>query len=765
MKIRYLLLLFSLFSITAFAQDGIIKGFVYDNSNGEPVGYVTVQLKGTSYGAMTDRNGAFIISKIPEGNYELVVTFFGYLDIIDSIKISKSSVITKNYQFIPSAVTLEAVHVSIEGQRNIQETRTSVISVTPKEMAKMPAIGGQPDFAQYLQILPGIVSTGDQGGQLYIRGGTPIQNMLLLDGMLVFNPFHSIGLFSVFDTDIISVADVYTGGFGAEFGGRLSSVMDIQTRDGNKKRISGKIDVNTFGAKLLLEGPLVKLKNKRKASLSYILSAKGSYLEKSSQLFYPYVTNGLPYNYLDFYGKMSLVAINGTKWNFFGFHFDDNVSYSSIASYNWNNWGIGTNFLIIPGDVPTTIEGNISYSNYVTSLDEKVAAFASRKSSMSGFNVGMKFNYYVGKSIFNFGFDVLGYQTDYVLGSETLLTDYTTDIGLFIKYKYNYKNILIIEPSFRLQSYISLSTSSPEPRFSIKYNISKKIRLKLAAGLYSQNYLAITSDRDVVNLFYGFISSPDGYSLPATLDGKEMKNTLQKAQHLILGVEMDLIKYTKINIEGYYKNFSQLVGANRYRIYEDNQYYADIEDILKKDFLWERGYAYGADVTVKFEHKGLYLWAVYSLGWVHRYDGVVNYAPHFDRRHNLNILLSYAFGKRNSWQADLRWNYGSGFPFTKTQAYYPHYTPTGGIGDDYVTSNETLDFLLADLNGGRLPDYHRMDFSFKKKFYLGERNSIDISLSATNIYNYSNIFYVNRATNKIIYQLPILYNFGLTWSF
>ena len=122
-------------------------------------------------------------------------------------------------------------------------------------------------------------------------------------------------------------------------------------------------------------------------------------------------------------------------------------------------------------------------------------------------------------------------------------------------------------------------------------------------------------------------------------------------------------------------------------------------------------------------------------------------------------------GKRGSWQIDLRWNYGSGFPFTKTQAYYPHYTPTGGIGDDYITSNESLDFLLADLNGGRLPDYHRMDISLKKKFFIGEHNTIDISVSATNIYSYNNIFYVNRATNDIIYQLPILYNVGLTWSF
>jgi len=150
------------------------------------------------------------------------------------------NMLQRRYLLKPSSQMLQAVQVDAEGQRRVQETRTSVITITPKDMAMMPSIGGSPDFAQYLQILPGIVSTGDQGGQLYVRGGTPIQNMLLLDGMLIYNPFHSIGLFSVFDTEIISTADVYTGGFGAEFGGRISSVMDIKTRDGNKKRVAGK---------------------------------------------------------------------------------------------------------------------------------------------------------------------------------------------------------------------------------------------------------------------------------------------------------------------------------------------------------------------------------------------------------------------------------------------------------------------------------------------------------------------------------------------
>jgi hypothetical protein len=333
-------------------------------------------------------------------------------------------------------------------------------------------------------------------------------------------------------------------------------------------------------------------------------------------------------------------------------------------------------------------------------------------------------------------------------------TDYTADISIFVKYKYNLNDLLLVEPSFRLQYYASLSKATPEPRLALKYNVSKKVRLKLAGGLYSQNFIAITSDRDVVNLFYGFFSSPSEAQLPRMFFDKEKKNTLQKAQHIVFGVELDPFKHTNINIEGFFKNFSQLTSVNRYKQFPKD-----------KDFLWEKGMAYGGDITVKFDYKNFYLWAVYTLGWVKRTDEKITYATHFDRRHNVNVLASYQWGKkRKSWQADVRWNFGTGFPFTQTQAFLPN-LGYGNISDDWMQNNEEIYILLADINKGRLPAYHRLDVSLKKKFFLGERNIIELSASATNLYSYKNIFYVERLTTNIIYQLPILYSIGFGWSF
>jgi len=753
-----------LISLSISAQNSTVRGFVYDASSGEPVSYVSLHIQGTQIGGLSDRNGAFIITNIPNGRHVFRLNIMGYDDFYDTISITSSSTVVKRYLISKTAYSLESIQIVAENYRDIQETRTSVISITPKEMSKMPSIGGQPDFAQYLQVLPGIISTGDQGGQLYIRGGAPTQNLMLLDGAVIFNPFHSIGLFSVFDADIMSTADVYTGGFGAEFGGRISSVMDIKTRSGNKKNISGKIDVNTFGAKILLEGPLLKLKDNRKSSLSYILSGKGSYLDRSSKIFYSYLARELPYSYYDLYGKMSYNAVNGSFLNFFGFYFDDKMNYSSVAKYSWNNWGVGTNFLIVPGTVPTTIEGSIAYTDYVTLFDEKSDYYSFyRESSINGFTANMKFNYFLDHGVLNIGFDIIGFQTHYsAFGGEK---DNTTDVGLFTKYKYNFRNKFLIEPSFRLQSFFSLNVYSPEPRLSIKYNITRKIRLKFAGGLYSQNFVSISSDQDVVNFFYGFTSSPSMSQLPPIRQDNDSKqiSPVQRAQHMILGLELDVLKYTSINIEGYYKRFSPIVTANRYQQFAGLGLLQDM-DIFATDFIWETGDAYGGDISTKIEYKGLYVWLVYSLGWVTREDGIIKYAPHYDRRHNVNFLVSYSFGKRNSWQADLRWNYGSGFPFTKTRGMYPLYNPPS-ISDDYTTSNEELSFFLSDLAKGRLPNYHRLDVSLKKKFFLGERHIIDVTLSATNVYNYYNIFYINRVTNDVIYQLPILYNIGFSWQF
>nr|MBA3971609.1 TonB-dependent receptor [Bacteroidota bacterium] len=505
-------------SAGAFAQTGSIRGFVYLKESGEPVLFTNVILKGTTIGNTTDVNGYFSITQVPPGEYTIMITSsLGYDSLMQKVSVKAGEISNQKLYIVRSNVKLNVIEISAEQEAKQTETQVSVNKIDPITIKKLPSVGGEPDLAQYLQVLPGVIFTGDQGGQLYIRGGSPIQNKVLLDGMIVYNPFHSIGLFSVFDADIIRNADVYSGGFGAEYGGRISSIMDITTRDGNKNRVAGKIAVSPFGAKTLVEGPLIKFKEGGKSTASFILSAKTSYLPTTSKVLYRYIdTAGLPFSFNDYYAKVSFNASNGSKLNLFGFNFNDKVSYKAVQDMNWDSYGGGGNFLLVPQNSPILVTGNFAYSQYKIKLQPE--GEDPKTSSIKGFNMGIGFTYFMAKNEINYGLEVLGFRTDFdfynSLNRKISQEESTTEIGGYVKYKFVSKHKkLLLEPSFRVMYYASLANFSPEPRLGLKWNIVPRLRFKFAAGMYSQNLIAANSDRDVVNLFYGFLSGPD--NLPA----------------------------------------------------------------------------------------------------------------------------------------------------------------------------------------------------------------------------------------------------------
>lgn len=208
-----LIVVFLLCILGLNAQKGSIRGNVYDKETGEPLAYASVFLKGTQLGDVSDIDGFFNISGLPVGEYTLVVSYLGFDTVSLDIAIRNNQIINKQINMVESSTLLGEVSVSGKKQQARTEVKISSLTVTPKEIKALPSTGGEADIAQYLQIIPGVVSTGDQGGQIYIRGGSPVQNRILLDGVTIFNPFHSIGLFSVFETEAIRTVDVLTGVF------------------------------------------------------------------------------------------------------------------------------------------------------------------------------------------------------------------------------------------------------------------------------------------------------------------------------------------------------------------------------------------------------------------------------------------------------------------------------------------------------------------------------------------------------------------------
>lgn len=779
MKIFLALLSVTFLSVFSSAQNYNIRGFIYDNSNGEPMAFEKVKLLNMSdstvfTGSNTDVNGFFSIAKVPKGEYILKIENYQYETVTKNIYVNSVEGILDlkfNLEKLEAIKEIDEVVVSAEAKRKKNEVLISTISLDKTGIERIPSVGAENDIIGAFSVTPGVVTTGDQGGQLYVRGGTPIQNKILLDGMTIYSPFHSIGFFSIFETELIKNTDIYTGGFDAVYGGRISSIMDITYRDGNRQKFGGKVSVSPFMAKAVIEGPMGKKTGDTPRSGSYIFSAKHSLLDYTSKQLYRGINegDGMPYSFTDLYGKLTFSGDAGSKFSVFGFHNRDSVDYGS-ADLDWKASGGGMNFLLVPASSRTIIKGRLTGSYYETAFQE--AGSQPRFSSIGGFDLGFDFTYFLrNESELNYGLSLGGFGSKFETYNELdrliELNGFTTEVGAYLSYRL-VTSRWVVQPSVRLQAYPSVGAISLEPRLGAKYNVTEKFRLKLSGGRYSQNFTSASSDKDVVNLFNGLLPAPENVqSTFVNQYGKEreVKNGLQFAWHAIVGTEIDLNKYFSLNVEGYYKFFDQLSNINQNKIYEDTPEFSDIDDVYKKDFLIESGDSYGVDFLLKYSKSRLFLWGVYSLSKSTRWDGFEEYYPVFDRRHNINLVATYLFGKKKLTELNVRWNFGSGLPFTPTTGYYQGDNFSGGVTTDYTTSNpNNVSLLLGDFNSGRLPSYHRMDITFKQRFIFKNDSEIEAIASITNVYNRKNIFYVNRVTNEIIYQFPMLPSLGVSYK-
>lgn len=732
-----------------FAQSGTIRGFVYEKESGNPVMFCNVFVDNSQLGGTTDINGFYTISNVPEGNVTISATYIGFDTAKVNVVVKKGGIVLQNLYLNETSITLGEVKISAAREQQKTTVNISQITVTQKQIKVLPSAGGEADIAQYLQVLPGVVTTGDQGGQIFIRGGSPVQNKILLDGLNIYNPFHSIGFYSIFETELIRSADVLTGGFSAEHGGRVSAIVDIKTRDGNKQRFGGFVSGGPFMAKAMLEGPLTKYKEKG-TNVSYVLTGKKSLIENTSKNLYSFVAEdpekGLPFSFGDYYGKVSVNTASGSKFNFFGFNFNDRYLDENITDIGWTNSGGGVNFSIVPEGSNVIVSGLLGLSTYEIQIDESSAT--PRRSAIDELTGNVDFSFFGNKNEIKYGLELKSVRTDFEFLNPFKVRlreeQNTTEVGFYGKYK-QIIGKLIIEPSLRLQYYSSIGGISIEPRFGFKYNMLDNFRIKGAGGRYSQNILSTSSDLDVVNLFSGFLTTPEDQILG--LDNTFITNKLQESYHAIFGFEYDLGDDLQFNLEGYYKSFPGVIVINRNKT-----------SASQPNYTVEDGEAYGVDLSVKYDLKRIYVWATYSHGYVKRWDGRQEYPTNFDRRHNANLLVSYELDKKGTFTLSGRWNLGSGFPFTQTRGFYNYLNFEDGVSTPILTENpDNVGVLYStDRNGGRLPYYHRLDLSLQKNFSFTKYSGLELVASVTNAYDRPNIFYFNRITYKRVNQLPII---------
>jgi hypothetical protein len=368
MKKNTTVLFFLVFVNLLYAQDyGTLRGLVTDSTSSEVLAYGNVFVKELGKGASTDARGYFLIPQIPaEQSFTLIVSYVGYRTKQSIIKLAKNKVTHYDIKLSPAGVELQTIEKIGERVIERNETDISLQRIAIRDLEAMPK-GVETDVFRSLQYMPGVQSTGDVSARFYVRGGAANQNLVLIDGITIYNPFHALGLFSVIDPDMINNVEFYKGGFSADLGGRLSSVMKIMTKDGNKNRLSAKGSASLLSGKFLLEGPVPRG--------SFIFTGRKSY---SNQIIKKFLNEqSVPVDFHDFSFKTNFASpdfIEGAKFTFNGFFSGDNINNEDprIEDFKWSNNIFGFKWFQI-GDSPLFYELGVSLSNFKGSVIPKLS--------------------------------------------------------------------------------------------------------------------------------------------------------------------------------------------------------------------------------------------------------------------------------------------------------------------------------------------------------------------------------------------------------
>jgi hypothetical protein len=719
-------------SINESNENGIIRGLVVDSTNGEVLAYCNVFIKELNIGTSTDIRGYFKIPSIPADiKFTLKVSFIGYQSKEIKFSVIADRVSDFKIELVPTIIELN--NVEKIGKRVIEKNATDIglNRMTIEDIEFIPK-GVETDLFRSLQFITGVQSTGDVSARYFVRGGQSNENLVLLNGATIYYPFHAFGLFSIIDPDIISNVEFYKGGFTSEYGGRLSSVLNIITKDGNKKRFSGSASTSFLSGKALLEGPV--------PGGSIILTARKSYDYKMLNKFLNNIN--APLDFYDIGGKINFSNpdnIKGGKMVIHGFVSKDVLDNHDFKSegLNWSNKVFGFRWFQVI-DSPIYFEISLSYSKFSGNVRPNHNTIKPKSNDVVDYSWDTNVNYmYDSKDEISVGIQLKCINTKLSLqnkrGLNSIIETHGTNISLFAKYKLlrfdNFGADLGTRINFTSLTQSSLNSFLFEPRLSLTYVVTPSLSLKAAWGIYSQEMTTLSDENEVISLFEPWIIVPSYLKVP-------------KAIHYTVGLKSEISSQLLIDLQGYYK-ISQYIP-----ILNEDKFYPEDPDFVSSD-----GESYGAEVMLNYNNGVISLTSSYSLGWSFITVNNLIYRPRYDVRHNLNILGILNFG--DGWQFSMAWIYNSGYPFTQTMGFYEKLY----FDDLFETNNYIGDYksfrILAPTNLATLPQYHRLDIGISKKIELSFLK-ISINASIINVYNRSNIFYFQRDTGTRVNMLPFL---------
>ncbi|UCH09541.1 MAG: TonB-dependent receptor [Fidelibacterota bacterium] len=769
------------------AQAGTISGFVRDSTNHESLSFVNVFVKGTERGAATNRDGYFVITSLPRDTLEVIASIIGYAPASRRIDLREQDHIRLDFQLAPTVLAGEEVTITAQRQRFRQSVEVSTVTLDTREIKVAPAFV-EADVFRTLQLLPGVQSISDYSSALYVRGSTPDQNLILLDGIPVYNPFHLGGVFSTFNTEAIKEAEFIAGGFSARYGGRMGSVLEIINRDGNARELSGQANISLISSKLLAEGPLPQLGALKG---SFMLAGRRTYFDQIVDAV-AYATGhakkrgyvGFPYYFYDlqakanldlgdrhrvtvslFKGRDVLKAVDKYDSETPDRYLEEDIAsdvYKHRFAFDWS-WGnttrsIAWRWVVSPRLVSKVylagsrfrygiLTTDYSYDKII--YDDGVVSESSRENRFEIFDlVGDQTGRVELTYLPNSRHTILAGATrkwlHFNLGwtfawrwTENGRTESRKDTSLWMDYrpveqaiyledKWQVAPRLLVKAGLRTSSYSLHDDWDLEPRLGAKLFLRSDLALTASAGRYYQYLTTANPGDENFRVIDLWLPTPSDRSAPLS-------------DHFITGVEYLTSDDLLLKVEAYVKSFTNLV-------YLEQGYYFFMEpdaepgmEVALSEFHPARAAAYGLEFLAKKSSGKIRGWIGYTYAqtrWRTAEHGW--YAPKYDRTHTLNLVADWQLSEK--WHFSTACSYATGNPYTPILArYIPFEEYYGRYWEEHFgTSGEW--FLLGGKNSARYPSYQRWDVSFVKRRPMGKTGSKEVYFQILNVLNHMNVF-------------------------
>jgi hypothetical protein len=746
-----------------------ISGYVRETGSQEALIGVSVYLLGTSIGTITNTYGFYSLSVPRQNSAALQVSLVGYETDLHTISLRINTIL--NVSLTPGQL-LSEVEVKAEqtSEKVSERVLMSQIGIPVTQLKKVPAFLGEKDVLKVIQLLPGVQKGSEGQTGIYVRGGGPDQNLISLDDATVYNASHLFGFFSVFNGDALKSVELTKGGFPARYGGRLSSVIELNMKDGNRKKLQGEGGIGLISSRLTLEGPLVKSRKEGGNSLSFLVSGRRTYFDEIVNPLIGALTRRdtqTGYYFYDLNAKINYDLGPQNKVYLSGYFGRDRFRHQDKTSYTNLNWGNATSTLRWNHLFSQKLFSNLSliFSNY----DLQISSH--RKSAVDDNTFSLKYGSGIRDLSVKYDLELYqhprhalraGLQSIYHQFTPNAVVLKNADInqirpsvdhidvvesGVYAEDNWRPTDRLRVNAGVRVSHFRYRRTSylRPEPRLSLAYMLKPDLAIKTSYALMNQ-YVHLLSNNG--------IGLPTDLWVPTTQRVKP-----QQSQQVGLGLVKDLLEPgLAITVEGYYKTMDNILN------YKEGASFLLLNDPTAVNTVgWEnnvtagRGWSYGAEVLLQKKAGRFSGWAGYTLSWTQwqfaKLNGGRPFYPRYDRRHDVSLVGVYNVGKSITLSGT--WVYGTGNTLLVPTGRYTTYQPGGSVPYDSkgnLYQGVFLDGYVVDdyrqqKNNFRAQAYHRFDIGvqLRKKHKRYERIW---EFSLYNAYNRLNPFFYQLESIK-----------------